>query len=165
MRPLKPFIFVLLLICCWCVHLHAQNDTSCKAPDPVSGQTKDQQQAAADGYLAACRAASAPDAHKLETEAEDDKQTKSGAQVDDAEDDKQTRSGAQVDEAVNVDVRALPHDQSKWQVDDYRSWFHQKGCPKLFLQAKKGLAGRTPDSQKIYLAEIVQDVKKQTKCN
>jgi hypothetical protein len=149
MPPLKPPIFLLLLICSLCVHLHAQNDT-CKAPDPVSGQTKDQQQAAADGYLAACRAASAPDAHELETAAEPGKEAKSRAQVDDA---------------VNVDFRALPHDQSKWQVDDYRSWFQQKGCPKLFLQAKKGLAGRTPASQKIYLAEIVQNVKKQTKCN
>jgi hypothetical protein len=146
MRSLKPSTFVLLLICCWCVHLHAQNDT-CKARDPVSGQTKDQQQAAADGYLAACRAASAPDAHKLETEAEDDKQTKSGAQVDEA-----------------IDLDALVS-SDEWQVDDYLRWIQQKGCPKLLLQAKKGLAGRTPDSQKIYLAEIVQDVKKQTKCN
>jgi hypothetical protein len=146
MRSLKPSTFVLLLICCWCVHLHAQNDT-CKAPDPVSSQTKDQQQAAADGYLAACRAASAPDAHKLETEAEDDKQTKSGAQVDEA-----------------IDLDALVS-SDEWQVDDYLRWIQQKGCPKLLLQAKKGLAGRTAASEKIYLAEIVQRVKKQTKCN
>jgi hypothetical protein len=145
MPPLKPPIFLLLLICSLCVHLHAQNDT-CKAPDPVSGQTKDQQQAAADGYLAACRAASAPDAHKLETEAEDDKQTKSGAQVD---------------EAIDLDDFM----SSDWQVEDYLRWIKQKGCPKLLLQAKKGLAGRTAASEKIYLAEIVQGVKKQTKCN
>jgi hypothetical protein len=59
------------------VHLHAQVDTSCKAPKPTPGQTEEQQEAAASGYLLACRAAIAPDAHELGAQAEGDKKAKS----------------------------------------------------------------------------------------
>jgi hypothetical protein len=166
MRPLRPLVFVLVLVSCLCVHLHAQNDASCKAPGPASDQTKEQQDAASSGYLAACRAATASDAHELEdakaSDATNDKQTRSGAQVDDA--DKQTRSGAQVDEAVNTDHLALPHNQAAWKDDDYLYWIEQQGCPKLRQQAKKGLAGRPPAGRTIYLASIVQEMKKQNKC-
>jgi hypothetical protein len=153
MRPVRPLVFVLLLVYCLCVHLHAQNDASCEAPGPASDQTKEQQDAAASGFLTACRAATASDAHELED-----------AKASDAKNDKQTQSGAQVDEAIDLDVLALPHDQAAWKVDDYLHWIRQQGCPKLLQQATKGLAGRPPAGRKIYLASIVQEMKKQNKC-
>jgi hypothetical protein len=154
MRPLRSLVFVLLLVSCLCVHLHAQNDASCNAPGPASDQTKEQQDAASSGYLAACKAATASDAHELED-----------AKASDAKNDKQTRRGAQVDEAIDLDHLALPDDQATWKVDDYLHWIQQQGCPKLLQQAKKGLAGRAPASRRIYIAVIVQGVQERNKCD
>jgi hypothetical protein len=156
MQPIRSPILVLLLIYSLCAHVHAQDDTSCKAPKPTPGQTEEQQEAAASGYLAACKAATAPDAHETEAGAESDKK---------ADSDKNTRSGAQVDDAIDLDVLAFPDNQAKWQVSDYLSWIDQKGCPKLLQSARKGLAHRTTASQKTYLALIVQGVMRQNKCN
>jgi hypothetical protein len=162
MRQVKPAIFAVLLIYCLCGHLHAQDDTSCNAPTPTPGQTDEQQEAAASGYLAACKAATAPDAHEVEAQAESDKKVEGDKK---AKNDKDTRSGAEVDEAIDLDVLAFPDDQSKWQINDYLRWIDQKSCPKLLQSAKKGLAHRTIASQKTYLALIVQGVTQQNKCN
>jgi hypothetical protein len=142
------------LASCLCVHLRAQSDTSCKIPEPAAGQTKDQQDAAASGALAACKAATAPDALELQTKDEADKKP---------ETDKKNQ-GASVDDAIDADVLFFPHDQAKWQVDDYLNWIQHEGCPKLYRQAKQNLS-QHKSSEKIYLASIVQGVKKQNKCN
>jgi hypothetical protein len=151
-RPLRLTVFILLSICSLRVQLHAQKDTSCDAPAPAPGQTKQQQQAAASGYVAACKAATAPDAHPLEAEGK-------------PEPDTRNKGAAQVDDDIDVDVLVLPADPATWKVDDYLEWLRQKGCTKLRQQARDRVAGLPPDSQKDYLASMVLVMKKKNRCN
>jgi hypothetical protein len=141
MRALRPSPYILLLACCLCLYLHAQSDTSCKIPEPGPGQSKDQEEAAASGYLAACKAAEAPDAHQTGKEPE---------------------TAGHLDDEVDLDV---PADRAKWQIDDYLKWIRQEGCLSLYREAKKKVAKYAPDYRKTYLASIVQVMEEQNKCN
>lgn len=136
MRILRLAIFMLLLACSPGVYLHAQKATTCKAPEATPGQTAEQQEAATSGYLAACEAATAPDAHALRTE---------------------TKGEYSLDDAVNTDFLA---DQNKWSVDDYFRWLQMKGCSNLSKKARTKVAKHPKDLRTFYLASVLAGIKK-----
>ena len=135
MRFLILAVFMLLLPCSLCVPLHAQQDTSCKAPKATPGQTKEQQEAAASGYLAGCKSATATDSHALHTEPPGE---------------------ASVDEYAPD----LPIDPAEWSADKYFEWLHENGCTNLLQEVQDKFAQHHVPDKNLYLARVAMGVHK-----